>query len=758
MANSTVSVYIKPTVAFNRSDTFVFGAWVCTADGAGSFQHRLTMPPNSETSLVTLPEVVTGELAGKFGEISLFNQHADFELGSASNSNSTSPWAIVCETATQPSHADSPPRERFTRGPRNISRAHTKAPTMRRAGKEPVHEYDSDSDTAPGHTSDSNSLFGFYSDSAYEFDFGSDPEEPESEDNSSEQPLSGPAVGLVITSTPAGRFVYWPDRKPADLTRGNSRCVAYLDSLPFQERTPLAPAGENTPTDVATSDSSLGSPDQQVFMTTNETPGPSGTVADQYLKDISADELSADAPADETAANRDARRERNRKHNEWRRRLRDSLPIRNLAEALDQVESRVHTTPEQCLMSITTIARQAQGMRTGQVIAKLAEDAYFMRVNTRVTQPPPVRNRDNEATSRSADIDRNRTRAELPANPNRTRATAGGPSQGGNNAAAAGGDREVVPHRDPGGGGSNGGSSNRRANRRAGGGGDRGSRGHMNSHASGASQGAYDARQKIEELRRKKASMSSDNDGFPAFSARLRNLLLPEKFKPLGITKYDAKQDPVQWLRCYALSIENAGGNNDTKCLYFPFCLDQAPLTWLESLEKYSIDKWDQLKEQFTSNFAGAMGRSGTRMDLAMVKQEQGETLRKYMRRFFNKRDTVVDVSDKEVIDLFQDGLYHRRTFEDFGRCRPSSITHLKDMTTSWADEEDKANAKYDAIRGKSKQNTGGGSSNNGNQGGHNSNNYSGPNRKRKPDNTVTAIQRPTKRTRRRPPAASKTC
>jgi hypothetical protein len=46
---------------------------------------------------VTLPEVVTGELAGKFGEISLFDQHADFELGSASNSNLMSPWAIVCD-------------------------------------------------------------------------------------------------------------------------------------------------------------------------------------------------------------------------------------------------------------------------------------------------------------------------------------------------------------------------------------------------------------------------------------------------------------------------------------------------------------------------------------------------------------------------------------------------------------------------------------------------------------------------------------
>jgi hypothetical protein len=114
------------------------------------------------------------------------------------------------------------------------------------------------------------------------------------------------------------------------------------------------------------------------------------------------------------------------------------------------------------------------------------------------------------------------------------------------------------------------------------------------------------------------------------------------------------------------------------------------------------------------------------------------------MWRFFDKRATVVDITDKEVIDLFQDGLYHRRTFEDFGRRRPSSITHLKDMITFWADEEDKANAKYDAIRGKSKQNAGGNSNNNGNQGGH-SNNYSGPNRNRKLDNTVAAIQRPAK-------------
>jgi hypothetical protein len=239
-----------------------------------------------------------------------------------------------------------PPRERSTCAPRNLHRARTEALTTRRAGKEPVPEYNSDSDTAPGHTSDSNPLSDFYSDSAYEFDFGSDPEDPESEDNTIEQPLSGPASGLVITSTPAGTFVYWPDRKPVDLISRDSRYVAYLDSLPFQEGTPLTRADSYTPTEVASSDSSLGNPDRQVFMAAGDMPGPSGTATDKYLEDISADELSAEAPTDETDASRDARREHNRRRNERRRHLRDNLPIRNLAEALEAVESRVHTTPE----------------------------------------------------------------------------------------------------------------------------------------------------------------------------------------------------------------------------------------------------------------------------------------------------------------------------------------------------------------------------------------------------------------------------
>jgi hypothetical protein len=303
------------------------------------------MTPNPKTRLVMLPKVITGDLAGKFSEISLYNQHADFEFGSVSNSNSTSPWAITCESAIEPSCADSPLHEHFPYSLCNASRAHAKALTARRAGKEIVSDC----------TSDSNPDSDYYSDSSYEFDFGSDPE-PESENTTTEQPLLGPATSLVITSTPVERFVYWPDCKPADLTDGNSHCVAYLDSLPFQEGTPLAPAEEHTPTEVATTDFGLSTPYRQVFMAAGETPGRLGTRPDRNFEDISADKLSANTPANETNDDKNAQRERNRKRNERRRRLHESLPIRNLTETLDQVENQVHTTSEQWLMSVTMIA------------------------------------------------------------------------------------------------------------------------------------------------------------------------------------------------------------------------------------------------------------------------------------------------------------------------------------------------------------------------------------------------------------------
>jgi hypothetical protein len=103
-------------------------------------------------------------------------------------------------------------------------------------------------------------------------------------------------------------------------------------------------------------------------------------------------------------------------------------------------------------------------------------------------------------------------------------------------------------------------------------------------------------------------------------TARFSSYKYPEGFKPIGITKYDSKQAPQQWLRCYSTAIEVTGGSNITKVVYFPMALDPAPLTWLKSLSNNSIDSWERLKKVFINNFQGVIARAGTHHDLAQCK------------------------------------------------------------------------------------------------------------------------------------------
>jgi hypothetical protein len=118
-----------------------------------------------------------------------------------------------------------------------------------------------------------------------------------------------------------------------------------------------------------------------------------------------------------------------------------------------------------------------------------------------------------------------------------------------------------------------------------------------------------DSRRREREVAKTEGTDCSDR--FPAFTVRFSSSKYPEGFKPIGITKYDGKQAPQQWLHCYSTAIEVAGGSNITKVVYFPMALD---------LSNNSIDSWERLKKVFIDNFQGAITRAGTRHDLAQCK------------------------------------------------------------------------------------------------------------------------------------------
>jgi hypothetical protein len=183
--------------------------------------------------------------------------------------------------------------------------------------------------------------------------------------------------------------------------------------------------------------------------------------------------------------------------------------------------------------------------------------------------------------------------------------------------------------------------------------------------------------------------------------------------------------------------VEVAGGSNTTKVVYFPMALEPAPLTWLESLPRDSIDSWEGLKKVFIDNFQGAITRAGTRHDLAQCKQERNELLRSYTRRFFDVRATIVNISEDDIIDCFYNGITDPGIYRDFGRNRPKTVAGLRDMMHDWAEQEEKMRERFPRRPDLSQKR------NNDNRVDKGQRDFSGSSRKRKPDNLVAATERP---------------
>ncbi|CAN6288529.1 unnamed protein product [Urochloa humidicola] len=162
--------------------------------------------------------------------------------------------------------------------------------------------------------------------------------------------------------------------------------------------------------------------------------------------------------------------------------------------------------------------------------------------------------------------------------------------------------------------------------------------------------------------------------------------------------------------------------------------LDAAPLTWFENLPPRSIDCWDRLRRMFIDNFQGTFNGPKTRHDLSMCKQKSDESLREYMRRFFEIRSAVADISDRDVIELFHQGITNRFFDSQFGMNRPRTVSALRSMIEDWADQEDREKEKYGARRNNEKQN------NNANRG----NDFKGKQefKKRRPDDTVAVLDK----------------
>jgi hypothetical protein len=122
--------------------------------------------------------------------------------------------------------------------------------------------------------------------------------------------------------------------------------------------------------------------------------------------------------------------------------------------------------------------------------------------------------------------------------------------------------------------------------------------------------------------------------------------------------------------------------------------LTGATRSWLSKLEKETIESWEELTKQFTSNFKSTYKRPVSIEEVKACVQQCNETLRAYIQRWSIIKNSAVEVSDERAIDVFTLGLRRGDLVKQMGRLKLKIVSDLIDIANRFADEEDAYNNK----------------------------------------------------------------
>jgi hypothetical protein len=152
--------------------------------------------------------------------------------------------------------------------------------------------------------------------------------------------------------------------------------------------------------------------------------------------------------------------------------------------------------------------------------------------------------------------------------------------------------------------------------------------------------------------------------GCAALADHLCTTSWPPKFRPHLPEKYDGTSNPSEFLQVYVTAITTAGGITTVMATYFHVALSGPARTWLMNLTSGSVYSWEELCARFVANFANAYQQHGVEAHLHVVRQEPGETLRKFISRFTKVRGTIPRISDASIITAFRQGVRDKKMLE----------------------------------------------------------------------------------------------
>jgi hypothetical protein len=190
-------------------------------------------------------------------------------------------------------------------------------------------------------------------------------------------------------------------------------------------------------------------------------------------------------------------------------------------------------------------------------------------------------------------------------------------------------------------------------------------------------------------------SPSPEPLGLQDFSRAIQRAPFPTWFRALTtITKYSGETRPELWLADYRLAYQLVGTDDDNLIIRnLPLFLSDAARAWLEHLPPAQISNWDDLVKAFARNFQGTYVRPGNSWDLRSCRQQPGESLRDYIRRFSKQRTELPNITDSDVIGAFLAGTTCRDLVSKLGRNTPTKASELMDIATKFASGQEAVEA-----------------------------------------------------------------
>jgi hypothetical protein len=150
----------------------------------------------------------------------------------------------------------------------------------------------------------------------------------------------------------------------------------------------------------------------------------------------------------------------------------------------------------------------------------------------------------------------------------------------------------------------------------------------------------------------------------------------PCKFRPHLPEKYDESVNPVEFLQIYITSIA-VGGNEVVMANYFLVVLTGTTRSWLMNLPQGSLFSWKELCCQFTANFESAYARPGNEVDLHAMQHRSGESLRSFIQRFSQVRNTILRISNASVVVAFRQSVRDEKMLEKLATHDVQDVSEL---------------------------------------------------------------------------------